>query len=151
MASVDRNPTPEIGRSRRANEDERLVRGAGHYVGDVRLPGALRLAFVRSVHAHARIRRIGSARAAEAPGVVAVLTAADLPARPASAGAPAGSDFRASPQPLLAGEVVHFVGQPIVVIVAESEAQAVDAAGLVEVDYDARASVIDPVAAVDTG
>jgi carbon-monoxide dehydrogenase large subunit len=135
MANVEQRGDSEIGRARLAIEDERLVRGAGRYVGDARLAGAVHLAFVRSVHAHARVTSVDTSAAAAAPGVVAVLTSNDLPLRSAASGQPAPVDMRAKPQPLLAGEIVHCLGEPIAVVVADSEAAATDAAALVVVEY----------------
>src|SRR5688500_460449 len=83
----------EIGRPRRRTEDNRLVRGAGRYPDDFAPHGALHAAFVRSPYAHARILKLDTAAAARAPGVVAVLTAADFP----TPGAPAVASGQPAP------------------------------------------------------
>lgn len=139
----------EIGKSRRPPELESLLRGEGRYVSDFHQRGALHLAFVRSPHAHARIERLDPAPALSRPGVVAVLTAKDLALD--AGGASVVPGMRAAPRPILADEVVRFVGDPIAVIVAESMFAAADAAALVAVDYTPLPSVstIDDALAPD--
>ena len=131
----------EIGSPRRAEEAARLVQG--QYVGDMRVPGMLHVVFVRSAHAHARVRGIDLGRAVRAPGVVAIFTAADLPRSSAPRSQP-GAEIRSAPPPLLAGDVVHAVGVPLVAVVADTEARAADAASLVTVDYEPLPVVVDP-------
>ncbi|HEY3080001.1 MAG TPA: xanthine dehydrogenase family protein molybdopterin-binding subunit [Chloroflexota bacterium] len=143
--------TGEIGRARRRVEDNRLIRGAGRYPDDLAPREALHVVFVRSPFAHARIRSLETDAAARAPGVVAILTAADLPGpgpvRVAPAGratgpresmqtAPGGPEFRGAPAPLLTSEAARYVGDPLAMVVAETAAQARDAAALVEVDWE---------------
>ena len=110
---------------------------------DDRLTGALHAVFVRSPIAHARIGGIDAAEAAAQPGVAAVITAADLTDLPPRRGA-FGSKM---PEPILATDVVRFVGQPVAVVLAETRAQATDAAELVEVDYQPLPALVDPEAA----
>jgi carbon-monoxide dehydrogenase large subunit len=125
-------------------EDEALVRGEGHYVDDIKLPGMLHAAFLRADQAHALIRGIDTAAAA--PGVHAVLTAADLPdpvGRPMVQTFPAPAllqDLR--PEPLAREEVAH-VGQPVAMVIADSRALAEDALALISVDYDPLPAVVD--------
>jgi len=137
----------EIGRSRRPIEDERLVQGRGRCVSDLRPNRLAFLAFVRSPHAHARIGAIDPSRAAAAPGVLAVLTAADLPARPR----PPSTEHLATVPPWLAGDVARNVGEPIVAVVAETEAAAVDATEFVDITYEPRPAVTDPERAMVDG
>ncbi len=122
-------------------EDPRFLRGAARYVEDVPAPGALRAAFVRSMMAHARLVGVDVTAARAAPGVVAVLTAEDLdlPPRP-----PSGNVDEAYGRPVLAREVVRFVGEPIAVVLAEDRGAAADAAELVAVEYDPLPVVTDP-------
>jgi carbon-monoxide dehydrogenase large subunit len=131
-----------VGQSVRRLEDPRLVQGLGRYSDDVSLPRELHAVLVRSPHAHARVERIDAQRALAAPGVVAVLTAADLAAdgigdlptdraRKRRDGAPAF----ATPRPALARGRARHTGDPVAIVVAESRQQAVDAAELVAVDY----------------
>jgi carbon-monoxide dehydrogenase large subunit len=128
------------------NEDESLLRGAGLYLDDLRF-GQVFAVFVRSTEASAGIRAVRTAAAAGAEGVVAVATAADLVVPPVRAHAsgllPAVFD-----RPPLARGVVRFVGEPIAVVVARTLAAAVDAAELVEIDYEPAAVVVDTEAAL---
>jgi carbon-monoxide dehydrogenase large subunit len=137
-----------LGTSVRRVEDRDLLIGASTYVGNLALPGALHVAFVRSPVAHARVTAIDTAAAAAAPGVVAVHTAADL-------GLPAHHGFMVVnpdlPRPPLATDRVRFVGEAVAVVTATTKAAAVDAAELVEVDYDPLPAVVDPEAALEPG
>ena len=134
-------------------EDQRLLTGSGRYVDDLRIPGVLHAAFIRSAHAHARIRNIDIAEAAAQPGVVAVYTAADFGAL----GSTAMPDMvpvnlvkqPINYQPLAHDEVAH-VGVPVAVVVADSRARAEDAAALVTVDYDVLPAVVDWRRALDS-
>ncbi|MGH3266191.1 MAG: xanthine dehydrogenase family protein molybdopterin-binding subunit, partial [Trebonia sp.] len=124
-------------------EDPRLITGHGHYVTDVELPGMLHAAFVRSPEAHAVIRSIDVQAARELPGVVGVFTGEDLreatlPLR-ADAGYPT---WQSSARSILAVDRVRFVGEAIVMIVAEDRYVAEDAASLVVVDLDALVPVM---------
>jgi carbon-monoxide dehydrogenase large subunit len=110
---------------------------------DDRLAGALHAVFVRSPIAHARLGDIDTAEALAQPGVTAVLTAADLTDLPERKGA-FGSKM---PEPVLATDVVRFVGQPVAVVLAETREAATDAAELVEVDYQPLPALVDPEAA----
>ncbi|HZG92347.1 MAG TPA: xanthine dehydrogenase family protein molybdopterin-binding subunit [Pseudonocardia sp.] len=135
-----------LGTSVRRVEDLDLITGATTYVGNLTLDGMLHLAFVRSPLAHATITGIDTARAAAAPGVAAVFTAADLEL-PAHHGLiPVNPDL---PRPPLATDRVRFVGEAVAVVAAESKAAAVDAAELIEVDYDPLPAVVDPEAALE--
>jgi len=112
-------------------EDPRLLTNGGVYTDDLRVPeltGAAYVTFVRSPLAHALITGIDTSAAADMPGVVAVLTAADLPAPPGD-GDPAA-------EPLLAGDRVRYVGEPVALVLTEGRYQGEDAAELVSVDYD---------------
>jgi len=139
-------------------EDDALVRGQGRFGDDVKPDGALAAYFVRSPHAFAKIVRIDIAAAKSAPGVVAVLTAADLEAShyhsishphpiPGRGGKVAVSPHR----PVLAGERVMHVGEPVAMVVASSAAAAQDAADMVVVDYEPQTPVTDIRAAILPG
>jgi carbon-monoxide dehydrogenase large subunit len=131
-------------------EDARLVSGAGSYVDDLRFPGMLHAALVRSRHAHARIVRIDSAVARAVGGVVGVWTAADLdafPSLPARAPVPARIPHR----PVLARDVVRYVGEGLALVVASDRLVAADAAELVEVEYESLQPVLDPEEALKPG
>ena len=139
-----------IGEPLRRREDLPLVRGAGRYVDDLALPGMAHVAFVRSHHARARI--VGIRVPSRAPGLVRVFTAADLAgrARPLPVIAPEGAQLAEAPHPILASDEVRYAGQPVAAVVAESRAQAVDAAELVEVEYEPLQAVVDPDEAPET-
>ncbi|MDB5534091.1 MAG: aldehyde oxidase and xanthine dehydrogenase molybdopterin binding, partial [Hyphomicrobiales bacterium] len=155
-----------VGRSLPRFEDLRLVRGAGQYTDDISQPGQAYAVFLRSPHAHARIDGIDKARAKAMPGVLAVLTDADyqaaglasLPTMPVPAGALDVDDpvFKPTPEtPILvtpqwplAGERVRFPGEPVAMIVAETIAQAHDAAEAIEVSYEALPAVTSAASAV---
>ena len=121
-------------------EDPDLLRGGGTYVGNLRIDGMARVAFVRSPLAHARINAIDTTAARTAPGVLAVYTAADLGVEPFHGFMVLNA---ACARPPLAVDKVRFVGEAVVMIVAETEVAAVDAAELVEVDYDPLDAVVD--------
>jgi carbon-monoxide dehydrogenase large subunit len=125
-----------IGRPLRRREDAPLVTGRGRFVDDLRVPGLAHLVLVRSPHAHARVSRLDATRARKAPGVVAVLTGADLDT---SAPMPVNRMFQdmiVPSYPLLAGERVHAQGTPVAAVVAESAGTGWDAAALVGVTYE---------------
>jgi len=129
-----------IGKPLRRKEDGRFLRGQARYVDDLHLPGMLHLVVVRSPHAHARIREIRVEAARAVPGVVRVLTARDLEGRLGAYGLAGveGTHVEPVPHPILAGDRVRYVGEPVAAVVAETRAAAEDAAGLVEVDYELR-------------
>ncbi|HLI36432.1 MAG TPA: xanthine dehydrogenase family protein molybdopterin-binding subunit [Streptosporangiaceae bacterium] len=140
-------------------EDPRLLTAGGSYVDDVRVPeleGAARATFVRSPHAHARITGVDTSAARGEPGVVAVLTARDLddlPAAPEEAGeggAEGGGGLATGrfAEPLLAGERVRYVGEPVAIVITDGQYQGEDAADLVSVDYDPLPPVIGTEAAL---
>src|SRR4249920_3203000 len=117
----------------------RLLRGRGRYVGDIGLPRMLHLAFVRSPHAHARIVAIELEEAQRAPGVAFVATGADIAAHCnafiTDGVAQNRPGHKVPQQHLLAVEVAHYQGQPVVAVVAESRAAAEDAAEHVEIAW----------------
>ena len=130
-----------IGQRVRRREDPRFITGKGQYVDDLKLPGALHAAFVRSDLAHARIVEIDASAAAALPGVQ-VLTAADVDLGVLGApfpGIPEGM-FR----PFLADGKVRFVGEILAVVLADSPEQAVDAAELVFAELESLPAVIEP-------
>jgi carbon-monoxide dehydrogenase large subunit len=138
--------TAPIGLSVKRREDRRLLTGRGRYVDDVRLPHLCHAAIVRSPHAHARIVDVDARRAAVLPGVVAVLTIADVP-ECAAAVPPlvASPRFRPYVQPAIAGPKVRHVGEAVAVVIADDVYRAVDAADAVDVRY----AVLPAVATVE--
>jgi aerobic carbon-monoxide dehydrogenase large subunit len=137
-------------------EDDPLVRGLGRYAADVPLPGQTQAYFVRSPHAFAEIRSIDTAAAKAAPGVVGVLTAADMESignvsqHPPLAGR-GGQKLIVPHRPALAGPTVRHVGEPVAVVIAETLAAAQDAAEFVTVDYAERTPAVDLREAVREG
>ena len=139
-----------IGRPLRRREDLPLVRGHGRFVDDIDVPGLAHVVFVRSHEARARI--VGIHVPPSAPGLLRVFTAADLRGRvrelPVSV--PDGAELADLPHPILASDEVRYAGQPVAAVVAQTRAQAVDAAELVVVEYDALPAVVDPRQAPET-
>jgi aerobic carbon-monoxide dehydrogenase large subunit len=134
-------------------EDDALMRGAGRFLDDAPLPGELHCYFLRSPHAHAKIVTIDAEAASTAPGVMAILTAADMKAAKVTSVARhvaiANLVMPLRP-PLADGRVLH-VGQPVAAVIAETARQARDAAELIAVDYDVLPSVVDLRAAGKPG
>ncbi|HWM88726.1 MAG TPA: xanthine dehydrogenase family protein molybdopterin-binding subunit [Kofleriaceae bacterium] len=132
-----------IGASVKRREDRRFLTGKGQYTDDIQLPGQTYAHFLRSHHASARIASIDTAAALKAPGVLAVLTGDDV-AADGLGGIPTGwlikskdgSNMVEPPHPALAQGKVRHVGDPVVMVIAETRNQAREAAQLVEVDYD---------------
>src|SRR6266508_2303065 len=146
-----------IGQSVSRFEDPRLLRGGGRYVGDIVLPGLAFGYVLRSPHAHARIRSINAAQAKAAPGVLAVLTGADWQASgwgdlpvPGGLKLRDGSVFR-PPYPALAKDRVRWVGDYVAFVVAETYHQALDAAELIEVDYEPLPAIVSTAEATAKG
>jgi len=138
---------PHVGQSAERREDRRFLTGSARYVDDIRLPGMLHAAVVRSPMAHARIVSIDAEAARALPGVAAVYTAADI-----------GDDLKQIPlwitalpgferflQPTIARDRVAFVGEPVALVIAQDRYVAEDAVDLVSVDYDA----LEPVTGIE--
>ncbi|WP_172804718.1 xanthine dehydrogenase family protein molybdopterin-binding subunit [Afipia sp. GAS231] len=148
---------PLLGRSINRLEDARFVRGRGCYVADLVAPNALHGVVARSPHAHARIRSLDVDAARRMPGVVAVLTGADLasdqlgPLPCAVTHIPMTSPLVVPPCHALARDVVRYVGEPIAFVVADSAENARDAAEAVVADYEPLASVVTITDAVMPG
>jgi carbon-monoxide dehydrogenase large subunit len=134
-----------IGASIRRTEDERFLTGRGRYVDDLRLPEALHLAIVRSLHAHARITAIDATRARETEGVVGVFTLDDLPELRGALPPPPVAAVSLKPyrQSALADGLVRFAGEPVAAVVATSRYAAADGAAAVAVAYEPLAAAID--------
>jgi carbon-monoxide dehydrogenase large subunit len=144
--------TPSVGRAVPRLEDPRLLAGQGQYLDDIALPDLLHCAFVRSSVAHARIDRIDVEAARAMPGVHAVLTAADLLAKLTTDRMPLGASPTAAQNNstpfVLAGKEVAYVGEPIVLVVAETRYIAEDAAAQVAISLTQLPVVSDARAAV---
>ena len=136
--------TAAFGSALKRKEDPRLITGQGTYVEDVSLTGMLHIVLVRSPLAHASIKSIDSSEASKSPGVVAIFTGEDLKEELGSL--PCGwvvPDTKEVPHPPLAVDRVRYVGDAVVAVVAESTAQASDAASLVDVEYEELDTVIE--------
>ena len=147
-----------VGQSIRRVEDQRFLTGTGRYTDDISVPGQVFLYVLRSTHAHADIVTLDVSPAKKAPGVIGVLTAADLGALnvgsiPVEFIPPDRDGNMPKPpvRPVLAEGRVRYVGEPVAAIIAETLAQAKDAAELIEVDYKDIAPVSKPAEAVKTG
>ena len=132
-------------------EDPTLLRGNARFTADLAIDGLTELVMVRSTVAHGRIAGMDMEAARRAPGVVAVLSSGDLALPPSVVSFLRTTMPEVFWQPPLAGETVHFVGQPIAVIVAESRAAAIDAAALFDVDYEIFPAVVGIDAAIAEG
>ena len=138
-----------IGQSIKRKEDYRFLTGEGSYTDDIVLPRQTHACFVRSPHAHAKIRGINKDKALKAPGVIAIYTGEDIAASKMG-GLPCGwlitdvngQPMKEPPHPVLAQGKVRYVGDHVAVVIAESPQQAKDAAELVDVDYQVLPAVI---------
>jgi CO/xanthine dehydrogenase Mo-binding subunit len=130
-----------LGKSLNRVEDPRFLRGEGRYIDDIGLPGMAHAAIVRSPHAHARIVRVDTSKAERLPGVIKVVTGADVAER----AAPLPS-FGAGPivQDMIAIEKVRHYGEAVAAVIAEDRYVAEDACDLIEVEYEPLPVVLDP-------
>ncbi len=150
------NDVAGIGAAPRRREDARFLIGQGRYLDDIAFPATAHAVFLRSSWAHARVNRLDVSRARHAPGVIAVLTAEDLdglkPLRPTvEANVQTNEPFRFLPQPLLAGDVVRYVGEPLALVIAETRNQALDAMEAIVIDVTLLPAVTTPEAALSPG
>jgi carbon-monoxide dehydrogenase large subunit len=150
-----------MGASIKRREDPRFITGKGNYTDDLKLPGMTYAAFVRSPHSHAGIRKIDTSKALKHPGVVAVFTGKDMTGVNSL---PCGWDLNKGknipgvvqdlvmvPHMPLTSDVARHVGDPVAVVIADSQDAALDAAELVAVDWDVKPSVTATAAAGQTG
>jgi carbon-monoxide dehydrogenase large subunit len=143
-----------VGQPVKRFEDPKLITGRGAFVDDIKLPDMLHAAVLRSLYAHARIKSVDTSAARNLPGVVAVLTGADivgvLPDIPTRAmtGERAVDELRPPEHPLLAKDKACYVGQAVAVVVAQDTSIARDAVECVAVDYEPLSPLLDPHAAV---
>lgn len=145
---------PLIGVPHKRVEDPRLITGRGRYTDDVRLPGMLHAAILRSPRAHARIEAIDVEAARSAAGVVAVYTGRDIAGKVGpipTAWLPPNSDIKATAHPALAIDTVRYAGDGVALVVAESAAAARDALDLIRVSYGPLPAVVEQVDAMREG
>ena len=136
-----------LGSAMLRREDARFIRGQGTYIDDIKLPGMLFGAIVRSPYAHARITAINKTKALTSPGVIAVLTAEDLKPVKLHWMPTAGGDVQA----VLADEKVCFQYQEVAMVLASDRYAAYDGAALVEVEYEELPVITDPKQALAPG
>jgi carbon-monoxide dehydrogenase large subunit len=151
-----------IGRSVTPYKASRFLTGEGIYVSDVRLPNMLHAALVRSIHAHARIRAIDVKEAVQLDGVIGVWTSRDIDSRIS----PFPESFEIHPAPwledvkpvlqgprptALAREKVHYVGEPVAIVVAEDRHRAEDAVDVIGIEYEELPVVVDPEESLKPG
>ncbi|GED17372.1 xanthine dehydrogenase family protein molybdopterin-binding subunit [Aneurinibacillus migulanus] len=143
-----------IGTRIKRKEDPKLITGNGNFTDDIKLPGMLYAAFLRSTHAHARIKRIDVSQAVKHPGVVAIYTGGDLVGRmksvPTSWYVP-GCNLKAKDRSPLAVDKVLYVGEGVAMVVAEDRYAAYDALDAIEVEYEELKAVTGQEAALKDG
>ncbi|HWE90488.1 MAG TPA: xanthine dehydrogenase family protein molybdopterin-binding subunit [Pseudonocardiaceae bacterium] len=144
---------PEIGRARLRKEDARLITGRTRWTDNLTVPGLLHMAILRSPVAHARISRIDVEAARRMPGVLDVVTGADVAGIQGSLPCawPITEDMKAPPAPSLAVDTVNFAGEAVAVVVARSAYEADDALAAIDVDYEDLPVVLDLAAAAAEG
>ena len=156
------SPSGFIGQSIKLRGAPRLLKGSGSYVSDIHLPHMSHAAVLRSIHAHARIRAIDTSKASQVDGILLILTGEDVKDRIA----PFPASFEIHPSPwieavkpvfkgprpkVLAQGKVHYVGEPVAIVVAEDRYIAEDAVDALVVDYEALPVVVDPEEALRPG
>src|SRR5919198_1230085 len=149
-----------FGAAVKRREDPRFLRGEARYVDDVKLPSMLHAAFLRSPHAHARLRAVRTEAAATMPGVVAVYTFSDLEpwmkplplfgAPPPGLAAAVSFEVRQAQQFPLCRDRARYVGEIVAMVVADTRARAEDAAERIEVEWEALPACVDQVSAVES-
>ena len=139
-----------LGAAVRRKEDHRFITGKGQYTDDINRPGQTHAYFLRSPHAHANVKSIDIARAKAMPGVVAIYTGDDVAADKVGGlicgwmiHSKDGTPMRAGPHPILAQGKVRYVGDHVAVVIAETLAQAKDAAEAIVVDYEVLPANVD--------
>src|SRR5256886_5115067 len=150
MATIENLPSPATGRiigfgPLKRKEDARFIRGKGTYLDDIRLPGMLHGAMLRSPYAHAKILSIDTSEALAAPNVVAVITAKDLE----TLGLAWMPTISYDTQAVLAGDKVRFQGQEVAFVIATDEYSARDALPLIDVEYEPLPAVVNARKALD--
>ncbi|WP_395109434.1 xanthine dehydrogenase family protein molybdopterin-binding subunit [Actinomadura sp. SCN-SB] len=151
MTATNEAPAGEVGTPRRRSEDARLITGRTRWTDNIQPQGTLHVAFLRSPHAHARISGVDVEQARGRPGVVAVLTGADLAEEQGSLPCawPVTEDIKIPDHPPLAVDEVRFVGEPVAIVVARDRYTAVDALEEIDVDYEPLPAVVDMERAVE--
>lgn len=141
-----------VGTSVRRKEDNRLLRGSGRFVGDIQRPGMLYAAILRSPFPHGKLKRIDTEQAKKMPGVVSVITFADMTnVKPIPMRLAPRDDLIRALQKPLASDRVRYVGEPLAMVVADSRYQAEDALEVMDFEIDELEAVVDARRAVEKG
>ena len=138
-------PTAEFGRARLRKEDERLITGQTNWTDNIRLPGMLHVAYLRSPYAHARITSVNVSAARAEPGVIAAYSGADFAAEQGSLPCawPVTPDIVIPAHPPMAVDEVRYVGEAVACVVARDRYAAADALAAIEIDYEPLPPVLD--------
>jgi carbon-monoxide dehydrogenase large subunit len=152
-AQAEETPVAELGRARLRKEDQRLITGQTNWTDNIRLPGMLHVAFLRSPYAHARITSVDVSAALGQPGVIAAYAGADFAAEQGSLPCawPVTPDIVIPPHPPMATDEVRYVGEAVACVVARDRYAAADALAAIEVDYEPLPPVLDIRTALDPG
>jgi aerobic carbon-monoxide dehydrogenase large subunit len=142
--SVPARADSPLGKSVPRREDERFLRGQGRFVADIELEGMVEAAVLRSPFAHARIVSVDASGCRADPRTIAVLTAADVPDVPTRTTEDFEATTRPFVQPILARDVVRYVGEPIALVVASDRYEAEDLLALIEVSFEPLPVLVDP-------
>ena len=151
MTATTEAPAVELGRARLRKEDARLITGQTNWTDNIKLPGMLHMAFVRSPYAHAKITRVDVSGALSQPGVIAAFCGADLAAEQGSMPCawPVTPDIVIPHHPPMAVDEVRYVGEIVACVIARDRYTAADAVAGVDVDYDPLPPVLDIRTALD--
>lgn len=132
-------------------EDPRLITGKAKYTDDIKLPGTLHMAVVRSPHAHAKVKNVDTSAAKAMDGVFAVYTGSDMDMSVPTAWLIPDSNLKTPDHPVLAKDKVRYVGDGVAIVLAEDRYTAQDAADLVTVEYEVLDAVVNPEDATKDG
>jgi aerobic carbon-monoxide dehydrogenase large subunit len=151
MTATTDAPAAQIGQARLRKEDAKLITGQTNWTDNIKLPGMLHIAFLRSPYAHAKISRVDVSGALEQPGVIAAFSGADFAAEQGSLPCawPVTPDIVIPPHPPMAVDEVRYVGEAVAAVVARDRYAAADALNSIDVDYEPLPAVLDIRTALD--
>ena len=153
MTATAEAPVAQIGQARLRKEDAKLITGQTNWTDNIRLPGMLHMAFLRSPFAHAKITRVDVSGALSQPGVVAAFSGADFAAEQGSLPCawPVTPDIVIPAHPAMAVDEVRYVGEAVAVVIARGRYEAADALAAIDIDYEPLPVVLDIRTALDEG
>ena len=141
-----------VGTSVTRKEDNRLLRGSGRFVGDIQRPGMLYAAILRSPIPHGKLKHVDTEQAKRMPGVISVITFADMPnVKPIPMRLAPRDDLIRALQKPLASDRVRYVGEPLAVVIADSRYHAEDALEVITFEIDELEAVVDARRAIEKG